>query len=99
MKLVLYNDENRVLDIQEDIQQVVTGEDEISWQHGAIKGIKTNFIVLPDEVEVGETVTEIIINQDVKNNFKKRDLEKENADLLARLENTETAIIALLDLV
>lgn len=99
MKLVLFNDENRVLDIQEGMQQVTTGENEVSWQDGAIKGIKTNFVVLADEVEVGDVVTEDVLSKDMKHNLKKRDLEKENAELLARLENTETAIIALLDLV
>lgn len=98
MKLIFYNDENRVLDIQENMQQVTISENEVTWQDGSVKGIKVHFIVLPDEVDVGDTVTEEIMSKDVKDNFKKRDLEQENAELRARLDTAEMALITVMDL-
>lgn len=97
MKLVLFNDDRQVLGIQEGLDKVTTDVNEVTWQGGAIKGIKTNFIVLPDEIEVGETINQDVIDQDVKGNFRKKNLVEENEELKGRVKSLEESILILMD--
>ncbi|MCM3616667.1 hypothetical protein M3936_03630 [Sutcliffiella horikoshii] len=98
MKLIIYDTERKVVKLYEGIQRVKVNNDEVTWNDGALMGIKLDFILLNDEVEVLEKVTEEVINQDLKQNYKEISLEDENRQLKERLEATEMAVLSLLEL-
>jgi hypothetical protein len=104
MKLILYDDNNKVLDIRADINVIEVSDHKVVWETGNLNGIKANFIVLPDEVFVAEEVTSEIVSRDIKSNLVKVDLVKENEalkkanqELETRLGSAELAIITLMD--
>ncbi|TYS68058.1 hypothetical protein FZC76_09885 [Sutcliffiella horikoshii] len=97
MKLVLYNNENKVLDVYKNISKVEAGTDEVTWNDGAVKGIKANFIVLPDEVEIGETIDQSIIDLDEKTKLQKKNLIQENEELKGRVKSLEETVLTLMD--
>lgn len=98
MKLIIYDTERKVVKLYEGIQRVKVNNDEVTWNDGALMGIKLDFILLNDEVEVLEKVTDEVINQDLKQNYKEISLEDENRQLKERLEATEMAVLSLLEL-
>lgn len=97
MKLVIFNNENKVIDALEGLSEVQTKGEDVWWNGGSMQGIKLNYLILDDSVEVSETITKEVIAVDQKENFRKVDFEQENAELKARLESAEMAIITLMD--
>jgi hypothetical protein len=104
MKLILYDDNNNVLDIKADINVIEVSDSRVVWETGNLNGIKSKFIILPDEVYVAEEVTSEIVSRDMKSQLVKVDIIKENEELKktnqeleTRLGSAELAIITLMD--
>lgn len=98
MKLTIYNGQKKIVDLYEDMQDVKVNGNNVSWRNGALKGIKMEYLLLEDEVEVHEEVTDELISQDLKVNYKEISLEDENRQLRERVEATEMAVLSLLEL-
>jgi hypothetical protein len=97
MKLVLYNDSNVVVETIENIHLPTVKENSVEWEDGSLTGINLPFCLFDDDADIPEVITDEIKALDNKEQFKKRDLAKENAVLKARLESAEMAIISLMD--
>lgn len=98
MKLTIYNGQKKIVDLYENMHDVKVNGNNVSWRDGALKGIKMEFLLLADEVEIQDEVTEELINQDLKANYKEISLEEENRQLRERVEATELAVLSLLEL-
>jgi hypothetical protein len=92
MKLVFYDDNNNVLDITKGVISPSVTSDSVEWTNGSVKGVKVNFILVDDTVEIGDTVTSENIAADQKENFKKVDqlseikkLKSQNAEIIFKL--------------
>jgi hypothetical protein len=83
MKLILYNKENKVVDVIENVVNPGVQENNVEWEGGSLSGINLPFLLHDDSVEVDE-VTEEIIVLDKKKEHEKVDLAKENAELKAK---------------
>lgn len=71
MKLILYDDSNKVIDLVENvIDPVIEHEINVNWSEGSVRGIQVPFILVEDSVELGEVLTPEIIDMDKKNQFK-----------------------------
>ncbi|WP_226085638.1 hypothetical protein [Mesobacillus sp. S13] len=99
MKLVIYDQEHNIKEIRENILSPVVEGNDVRWEGGSLTGIKFPFILLDDELEVGETLTDEIIQLDKKEEYPAHDLVEENLDLRTRLESAEAAILTLMDIV
>lgn len=99
MKLVIYDQDHNIKEIRENILSPVVEGNDVRWEGGSLTGIKFPFILLDDEVEVGETITNEIILMDKKKEYPVHNLVEENEDLKARLESAEAAILTLMDIV
>lgn len=53
-QLVLYDDNNTIIDVTKPITNVVVEGDCVSWASGRAEGIKTNFIIVGIDEPVGE---------------------------------------------
>lgn len=100
MKLVVYKgDDGRVLLIEENLISPVVMGNRVSWEGGSVEDTDS-FILLENDVDVGEVVSEELKALDKKGEFIKppeRDLAKENEELKARLEAVEMATVTLMD--
>jgi hypothetical protein len=98
MKLVIFNEENTVLEIIENIAQPVAGEKTVKWEGGQMD-TELPFILVGDDVPVGETVTEDMKAQDQKAAHPLRDLLKENEELRQELALTNADLMGLMEYV
>ncbi|WP_080845540.1 hypothetical protein [Cytobacillus gottheilii] len=102
MKLVLYNNESKVTNVIEGVVSPTVKEKDISWEAGFMGGVNLPFLLLDDNVEIGETVTDDMKLLDQTNNClyvnENEVLKKENEELKERLGATELAIVDLLDI-
>lgn len=96
MKIVVYDDNEIVLDVIENIEKVEVENNNIYWQNGSIIGLKHDFIVLDDTVEI-YPLTDETIALDRKHEIPKVDLAEENRKLKERLITTENALLDLMD--
>ena len=94
MKLVLYNDQLRVVEVVEEIVSPQVVDNDATWADGSMTGIKLDFLLLEDGIEVNESVEELM-QLDKKKDYQKVDLLKENKELKNRLEATEQALLSL----
>ncbi|MGM0903056.1 MAG: hypothetical protein ACQEXB_18405 [Bacillota bacterium] len=97
MKIVLYRDDNAVVEIEEGLENVEVKGNTVSWQGGRWQGIKLPLLILDDSVTVGETVNEDMLSLDQKESFTFTNLEEENKMLRERLTFAEDAILFLMD--
>ena len=88
MKLIIYNDNNEIVESIEVNNPVITS-DLISWDNGSMSLPNLPYIILDDTIEVGEDVNEVMISQDRKSDFVKLSLEEENAVLKEKLNQME----------
>jgi hypothetical protein len=81
MKLILYDDNFKVIDLVEGIKKPFVNGNNVTWEDGSLSGINLPFLLLEDEVTV-ETVTKEILAFDKKNEYVKVDeiaqLQEEN---------------------
>ncbi|MGD6782141.1 hypothetical protein ACQCT3_17935 [Sutcliffiella horikoshii] len=98
MKLTIYNGEKKIVDLYENMLDVKVNGDNVSWRDGALKGIKMEYLLLNDDVETQDEVTDELISQDLKAKYKEISLEDENRQLRERVEATEMAVLSLLEL-
>jgi hypothetical protein len=99
VKLVLFDENFTVRQVIEEIEHPVINENNVTWEGGSLNGINLPFVLLQDDVEIGETISEEAIAQDQKTNYLAHDLVTENEQLKARVEAAEAAIISLMDFV
>ncbi|KON87330.1 hypothetical protein AF332_11165 [Sporosarcina globispora] len=101
MKILLYDANKTVIDVIDNVQKPYVEDDNIFWVEGSLLGVKVQYSIVDDTVEVikGDTMTEEIINSDKKSECisEKDRLTQENAELRSRLEIAELAIISLMD--
>lgn len=75
MKVVFFNEEDMITDIFPDIDQsLVIKDSDISWKDGEVRGILSQYCVLPDEVEldlsnIGQIISQAIKEQDQSANY------------------------------
>ncbi|KMJ58073.1 hypothetical protein AB685_14780 [Bacillus sp. LL01] len=98
MKLVLYAESNAVLEVIEDLRDIEVEADAVTWRDGSLRGIKAQYIIVPDDAEVGAEVSAELIAQDQAEQFRKIDLAEENRQLKERLDFTELALINVMDM-
>ncbi|MFJ5716520.1 hypothetical protein [Neobacillus sp. NPDC093127] len=102
MRIVVYDNDKKVVDIIEDINHPKVSGNIVDWEGGSVEN-NLPFLLLEDSVEVSEVVTDDIIALDKKSQFVKVDelaqLKIENADLKLRLEMAEMAIVSLMDFI
>lgn len=97
MKLVIYNNQYQVVNVFENMNDVQVTSNSVIWRDGSLTGIKQNFIVLEDHIEVGDRVSEDIIELDRKTHVHKKDPIAENEVLKARVANLEETLLFVLD--
>jgi hypothetical protein len=92
LKLILYDDNNKVKQVIEDVTEPSFEGKNVKWRNNAMQGIKLNFILVDDIEEIGETVTDDNIAADQKEDFKKVDqlaeikkLKSQNAEIIFKL--------------
>jgi hypothetical protein len=72
MKLALYKD-NQVISVIEDVENPEVEGDCVTWANGKLIGIKIPFLLLNDETDINQEVTEELILLDRKTEFYKVD--------------------------
>jgi hypothetical protein len=82
MKLVIY-DANKIVEVIENVVNPRVNENSVEWEGGSLSGINLPFLLLDEDAQVFEEVTDQLISNDRKSEFLKVDLAKENADLKA----------------
>lgn len=97
MKIVLYQEDGKVIDTIENVLDPVVDTRKIEWTGGALEGINAEFLLLDDTITVTDTVSEELISLDKKHLYKKIDLAKENEQLKERLKLAEDAILSLMN--
>jgi hypothetical protein len=64
LKLILYNDDNEVIEEVENIDNAKTiGFNEVSWDLGGMSGITQNFLIVEDGIKLEDVSEEEILNQ------------------------------------
>lgn len=84
MKLVIYDEAYNIVDKVENIQNPVVDGNTVIWEGGSMGGINLPFVLLENTVEVNEMSAEKEA-LDKKEQYKKKDLAKENNDLKKQL--------------
>lgn len=95
-QLILYDDNNTIINVTKPITNVEVDGDCVKWSDGKAEGIKTNFIVvgIDEQVgEVGEQITQAVIDKDKKN-----DLLSKEAMLTEQIKALQEALNFLLGL-
>lgn len=98
MNLVFYDDSRNVVEVIEDIQNPVIDGDNIEWEKGEMTGIKLSFLVLCDDTEIGESVTDELILLDKKKEFITVDLAEENKQLREQIEMNALAFMEFIEM-
>lgn len=98
MKLVLYGDNGAVLEVVEDLREIEVGSDAVTWANGSLRGIKAQYVIVPDEATIGDEVTAELIASNNAERFRAVDLVEENRQLKERLDFTELALINVMDM-
>lgn len=96
MKLVIYKDDGEVVQIFEGLTDIKTSGFDVEWTAGVLRGIKQNFVILDDTVEVESPIKPEVIALDKKDEYKAIDLAEENKRLRERLVAAENAILSLM---
>ena len=99
MKLVIYNEEKDVIDVTEYIEDPEISGNDIEWLGGSMTDVKLPFILLADDVEVGDKVTKELLVLDEKDEYTKIDLYEENRRLRAINNMNSMAIMELAQIV
>jgi len=99
MKLVIYDEENNVVEIHENIRSPVVNGQDVQWEDGSMTGIKLPFLLLEDDVLVEGRVDEALISQDKKENFPLVDLEEENKILKDENKMNAMAVMELAEMI
>lgn len=97
MKLIVYNAENEVINVVDNMEKVEIEGNNVYWHNGSMVGVKANFIVIDDTTETPSQITDTVITLDRKQEFIKVDLLEENKRLKERLTTTENALLDLMD--
>jgi hypothetical protein len=97
VKLVLYDENYTVKQVIEEIEQPVINQNNVKWEDGFLNGINLPFVLLENDIVIGESLTNEVVSLDEKEKYTQVDLEKENQELKARIESAEMAIITLMD--
>jgi hypothetical protein len=93
MKLILYKEDRSIIFKVDDIQSPVVQDDGVSWEEGSVTAADL-FLLLEDDVEVGDTVTDGMLAQDRKEHFKKTD---EIQELKQQLAQTNALLLDFLE--
>lgn len=82
LQIAIYNRHNEVITLEHAINPTVS-ENSVFWDEGSLRDIKLSFVLLEDNIELkeGDILTNDLIAQDKKQQYQKRDLEKENTEL------------------
>lgn len=95
MKLVLYGSNDAVLEVIEDLRDIEIGADAVTWRDGSLRGIKAQYVIVPDDATISDEVTAELKAQDQADNYRKVDLAEENRQLKERMAATENAVLSL----
>jgi hypothetical protein len=95
MKLVLYGSNNAVLEIIEGLRDIKVSADAVTWDDGSLRGIKAQYLIVPDDATIGDEVMAELIAQDQTEQFREVDLVEENRQLKERLQAAEDAVLGL----
>ncbi|WP_404351694.1 hypothetical protein LG311_10325 [Sutcliffiella horikoshii] len=98
MKLVLYGNNNAVLEVIEGLRDIKVEADAVKWADGSLRGIKAQYVIVPDDATIGDEVTAELIAQDKADDYRAVDLAEENRQLKERLDFTEMALINVMDM-
>jgi hypothetical protein len=90
VKVIIFDEEKKVIETFENIKSPVVDGNNVFWEDGSLGGINLPFLLLEDDIQVNELVTDEVMSQDKKTQFPK-------VDLKSRLEAAEMAIISLMD--
>lgn len=96
MKIVLYDNQNVILDVLVNLQDLGISGNKAEWAGGGLDGINCNFIAVDDTVAVGaagSVLPSSVISQDKKANLKTKD-----DSLQAQINSQSDAINFLLGL-
>lgn len=96
MNLILYDESRTVVEVI-GVQTPVVNNNNVQWEDGSIQGINLPFIIVEDQVGMGDVLSDEMISKDKKSNYLKKDLEKENEELRSRVDSVEFATITLMD--
>jgi hypothetical protein len=68
----------KIVSIIEKIKSPVVEGNNVEWEDGSLGGINLPFLLLDDDVDIFDVVTEEVIALDKKNSFPKFNMEKVN---------------------
>jgi hypothetical protein len=93
MKLILFQDDKKVHDVIENVENPVVSGKSVRWLEGSIIDITPNFIIVDDEVDLIdlEYLTEEILSSDKSGEFHEVD---EMADLKAENERLKNELLS-----
>lgn len=99
MILVIYNEDNEVLETFQDVSNPVVDGASVAWDGGGLVDIKHPFLILDDNADVSDYVTNELIALDKKKEFIKVDVTVEELRILKkRQDETENTILFLMDI-
>lgn len=94
MQIVIYNQENKIVEHITDKAITLVEDNNIRWVGGGMDGIHHPFLILSDDVVVSDLVDDDLAELDQAKDFKR----EEPIDSIAeRLESMELAILTLMD--
>jgi hypothetical protein len=100
MKLVFYTEQNKVVEVLNNIIEPEVEGNSVSWKGGELKSIRIPFLLVDDtEVSKGDDVTDDLLANDKKAEFKseKERLRAENEDLKRQLAQLNADLGSFMD--
>jgi hypothetical protein len=90
LQLILYEKKSlKVIEWISGISDIVIDGDNISWNSGVFQDLVVPYLILNDNVEKIDNVTQEIIDVDLSEDFIKIDLVKENQELKAKIQTLQ----------
>jgi hypothetical protein len=93
MKLVMYDNSNVAVKTIQNIRSPVVNGNSIEWEGGSLSGINLPFLLLEDDVTVNGGVTDEIKAFDKKEEYPKKNFEREAEELRKQLAETNSLIL------
>jgi hypothetical protein len=98
LKLAIYQKDGGLSSVFEDIENPRINGQDLYSDKGSFFSINENHILLDNDVEVPDVLSDELLTLDKKASIPKFiTVEEENADLKTRLDDAEMAIISLMD--
>ncbi|WP_335871970.1 hypothetical protein [Bacillus sp. 2205SS5-2] len=89
-QLIIYDDNEKILDVFPNLKKVEIEDDSISWENGGLTGLKRDFLIVnnTDDIKIGKYLSEYAL-QEAIDDFRSEKIKKEDELFLLQEENAQ----------